>query len=295
MLIASSQVLTSLLPVCAGISFSGIGIAYQLAARRRVTPLRVFLILALCGTAFFATKWLAGHPADFSLRAVILGVIAGACQYYAMVLAARAMTLGPFSLVWCMLALNFAPVILYAQLIQGIDQPVTQWLAAGAAALCCMLATMGHGAGSTSPPSPRTRLAYGLLLAAVLVVNALPIVAIQDLTQAVPNSLDLFFVCMYASIALCCFLDALAAREIARTFREAWRPGLLAGVGSTLGMVCLGAASSSSGAGAFLINSMVTLILPMLAAVLVFHERATPRWIGTLTLGLIAIVLSSMK
>ena len=82
---------------------------------------------------------------------------------------------------------------------------------------------------------------------------------------------------------------------MAATIRRAWFPGLLAGIGSVCGMLSLGAGSARTGASAFLICSMVTLILPMLAAVLFFHERVTVRWIGTLILGLAAIGLANFR
>jgi hypothetical protein len=290
------------LPVWAGMSFSAIGIAYQMGQARKVMPHRVFLLLAIAGTAFFAIKCMTSGAVDVSTRAIVLGVVAGLSQCVSIKLVGRAMTLGPFSLVWCMLSLTFAPVVLYAATIQQIHQPWNQWVAVGAAVLCCILAAVGRGTPSASTasehstPSPRAALIYGLLLVAVLYVNAMVNIAIQDLNvRKAGQSLDLFFLSMYGSIAIASFIDALKARELAGTFRRAWLPGLLAGMGSTSGMLSLGAASSRSGPAAFLICSIVTLLLPMLASVLVFRERVTARWIAVLVSGIIAVVSTFAK
>ncbi|GEM_PF-6619732 len=292
MAIASSQLISHILPIWAGICFASIGIAYQLAATRKVTPRRIFLLMAACGTALFAVK--CSSSGDLSTHAVILGLGAGVSQYISVRLVGRAMRLGPFSLAWCMVALNFSPVVLYAAIIQHIHQPWTQWLAVAIAVLCCILAALGHGSTSTTVASTRTKLSYGLLLIAILFINALPNIGIQDLnTNAAGRGLDLFFLCMYASIAVIALFDALKHHELGHTLRHGWMPGLLAGVGSVSGMLALGAAAGRSGPAAFLISSMVTLILPMFAAILIFHERVTLRWIATLVLGLIAIALAN--
>lgn len=294
MAIASSQLIGHILPIWAGICFASIGIAYQMAATRKVTPRRIFLLMAICGTVFFAFRCCALGWADLSIRALVLGLAAGISQYISVRLVGRAMRLGPFSLAWCMVALNFSPVVLYAAIIQHIHQPWTQWLAVAIAVLCCILAALGHGSTSNTVASTRAKLSYGLLLIALLFINALPNIGIQELnTSSASASLDLFFFGMYSSIAVISFLDALLHHELALTFRRGWIPGLLAGAGSVVGMISLGAASGRSGPAAFLISSMVTLILPMFSAILVFHERATLRWIATLVLGLIAIALAN--
>ena len=131
-------------------------------ADRKVTPLRMFLLLAICGTALFTVKCLTADAVDLSSRALLLGIVAGLSQYLSIKLVGRAMMLGPFSLVWCVLSLAFAPVALYAAAVQGSPQHWTLWLAVGAAALCCILAAAGHGdASSTTPATVRAKLAYG--------------------------------------------------------------------------------------------------------------------------------------
>ena len=296
MAIASSPLINHVLPVWAGISFAAIGVAYQLAATRKITPLRVFLIMAVCGSLLFAFKWTTAESPEFSIRAMLLGVATGISQYLAIILVGWAMRLGPFSPVWCMISLNFAPVVVYAQVIQGTRQPWTQWLAVAIAILCCILAAAGHGDNVSRPSSPRSKLLYGLLLAAVLVVNAILNISIHDLNSTgAGHLLDLFFLFMYASIAAITFLDAAKHGEVGTTFRRGWYPGLVASIGSVSGVISIGAASARSGPAAFLISSMVMLIVPMFAAILVFRERATLRWTATLVLGLLAIALANFS
>lgn len=296
MAIASSPLISHILPLWAGISFSAIGVAYQLAATRKVTPLRIFLLMAVSGSLLFAFKWSTTQSADFSIRALLLGVATGISQYLAIILVAWAMRVGPFSPVWCMISLNFAPVVVYAQVIQGTNQPWTQWLAVVIAILCCILAAAGHGDSASRPSSPRSKLLYGLLLAAVLGVNAILNISIHDLNSTgAGHLLDLFFLCMYGSAGVLTFLDAAKHSEVGATFRRGWYPGLVASIGSVSGVIAIGAASARCGPSAFLISSMVMLIVPMFAAVLIFRERATLRWIATLILGLCAIALANFS
>lgn len=288
-----TNTLDFIIPVLAGASFSVIGIAYQMGQRRKLSPLRVFLLLSLCGAVFFALKTVNVDWSSIPPRSLWFGTIAGFAQYYTMRLVGQATTLGPFSLIWCMLSLAFAPVALYAAMFQHIAQPLTVWLAVLLALGCCVLAA------TALPPTPTHKphspLAFGALLLTILVLNALPNVAIQDLnTTAAGSNFDPFFLCMYAAIAICSFIDAAIERELALTFKAGWLPGILAGFGSVCGMLGLAAGSARIGPPAFLITSMVTLIIPMIAAVTLFHERPSLRWATTLMLAVAAILLSSL-
>jgi len=292
LLAAGVQLEGMMLPVLAGACFALIGIAYQLAQRNGVAPLRVFLLMAMVGTGFFTVRVVAMPLDGITSAALMLGLACGAAQYLSIRLVGRAMELGPFSPIWCVLSLHFAPVVLYEALVLSTPQPTARWLATGCAIACCVLAALTQERGKSSP-NTRRQLAYGTLLIVILFVNAAPNLAIQHLTMR-NLALDPMFLMMYIGIGVLSLIDAAANRELGMTFRRAWRQGLLAGAGSTAGMVFLAAAVSRVGASAFLVVGMVTLILPMLAAVTVFAERVSLRWIGTLLLGLIAIAFSNM-
>ena len=253
--------------------------------------MRVFLLIAICGTAFFSIK-AAPHLSEASLRAVALGFACGLGQYLTIRLLAYATRLGPFSPIWCVLSLNFVPVMLYAATVQRVPQSSMAWLSVIAAFMCCILSAIGL------PPVPHQKArtpvwGYGALLITMLLINAMPNVAIQDLNTAEAGTArEPFFWCMYASIAIASLIDTAAGRELLVTFRKGWLPGGMAAVGSVSGMLSLAAASARTGPTAFLVCSMVTLIIPMIAAVTVFNERPGLRWSGTLALGVLAIVLA---
>jgi hypothetical protein len=282
----SDKLLEIGLPMWAGASFAAIGIAYQAAQKRGVGPIRLLGLLAWVGTAFFVVKCALGGVGDG--RGMLLGIATGLGQYLTVRLMGRAMRLGPFSPIWCMLSLQFVPVALYAALIQQQQQGVGQWVGVGAAVLCCLLAAAGVKSDPSTSQQP-PRVTYAILLLLILFINAMPNITIQARGSS-DSSLNGFFLCMYAAMALTCSLDGLVAGELASSIKRAWIPGVFGAAGSVSGLLSL--AASPARPSTFLISSIVSLLLPMLAAVLFYSERAGLRWVATMALGLAAIACS---
>lgn len=288
----SETILSHMLPVLAGLAFATIGVCYQAAERRGVAPVRLLLFMAIFGAALFAYR--SSSAGDWSLPGTLVAwaAVAGLGQYGCMKLVGVGMKLGPFSGLWCMLSMNFAPVIVYAAIAQQTVPTPAQGIAVAAALACCVIA-------STTVKQPEDRaagrpryLAYGLLLLSVLILNAILNMGLQRLAGDTANTSRFLFVA-YLAIAAGCLFDMIAAIPGRAELARALLPGLAAAAGSICGMLAISAAAARSGPRAFLVSSIVMLLIPMLVSVIVFRERPTGRWIATLALGLIAVALSN--
>jgi hypothetical protein len=294
---AVSDMLGAASPVVAGLAFACVGLGYRWGQSLRIAPMRICLFMGVGASAMFAAR--VGWPAEMPLRVLILGVAAGASQYLTVRLMGVTLSRGPFSPVWCALSLAFVPVAVYEALVQNVPMSGGKMSGVVLAAACVGVSSLGAPAMADGA-RVAVRPTYPLLLAAMLLLNALVGISLTDLKAqsgaaregVLAGWNDAFFLLMYAAMGLGALVDELVAGDRMVAYRRALLPGAVASAGSIVGMLAMAAAVGRYGAIAVVVSGMITLLAPMLVSVTVFRERVTWRWMAVVLLGAAAVAAS---
>ncbi len=303
------------LPALAGVSLSLIAVAYRLGQPRNLTPLDLLGACSVMGAAVFAVLLarddvpLANVPAQVWLW----GILAGVGQYGSVKMFAGAMRFGPLSPLWCMVSLGFIPTLVYSAVFLGEALRPLQYAAIAASVLCVVAASAKpdpagrppHGSAGWRPnghagwrTDRSARLLYLGMLAAILLSNSLLPMSqratnaqAQGPTGAGPAYGHLLLLLCYVTLVVTASLDAAVTSRPRGTVRDLVLLGLLTGVGSICGLALLNACASS--AIVFAVQGIVQILVVAVVSVLVFGERTSPSWYGTIALGVLAVTLAN--
>jgi uncharacterized membrane-anchored protein YitT (DUF2179 family) len=291
----------------AGMSFSLIGVAYQLGAPRGLRPLQIMAVCSFCGLMVFGSRALA-VCATAPAAVWIAGIAAGVTQYLTTKMVRQAMRLGPLSPLWCAIMLNFIPVILFG--CYGLGERFSPWdLAAIFMAVACVAASSMLTAGAPAKPETgagrgplRQRLEYGALLLAVLVVNSCASIAFKYLA-AVPSPgggtllaayAPLYMTLLYGSLLPVAVADLVLSRVPVASVKTLAGVGGLAGLGSTGGLWLQSRVMTMPTSFVFTISGVTSIVFTALVATRFFGERRTRAWYAVTGTGVLTVLLAGV-
>lgn len=271
-----------------GLCFSLIGVAIRGASGRRIDPLRVFCVLAVCGCGFFV-------PGAFSVAlrwpAVGLGIIAGITQYAAARLYRQGLTLGPLTPLWCALQLSFLEPVAWAALVRHVPLTNGHWMALFLATAGVLFsARLARNGASATTGSLSWR--YLALLLTVLILNGIANICLKEAdVRGWHDAYSQTMVALYGMAALMAWLEARRSPARVETgWSAALLWGLLGAAGSIGGMSLLSRCLAGPAGLVFTVQAAASIAGAALASVLLFHERATRTWWATVLLVLGAVI-----
>ncbi len=295
-----------LFAVLSGVSFALMGVAYRLGHPRHVHESHLFGLAAVAGGIVFTARAL---PTLRETPALVWGLAAfvGLTQAGVIHGVRLALRWGPLTPMWCVLMLNFVPVIGFTAIGYG-EVPTRGQLLAIVAALGCvgfaatLSAPAAEEATAAAPRPTRHPLAYGLLLIGMLFICSLLNISMKFLAlQQVGADSDLmrlhgdaFRAVLYWVIVLGTGADQLLHRRAIPNPRATLVLGALTAAGTIGGLWFIGRCLNAPTAAVFVAGTMASLVAAALAGALLFHERTTWRWFATVGCGLAAAGLASV-
>ncbi len=305
---------TFILPALAGGGFSLVAIAYRLGQPRNIIPLDMLGICGAIGAVLFAGLGMRiGSIADVPAQVWLWGLVGGLGQYVAIKMLGCALRIGPLSPLWCVLSLAFVPTLVYARVFLTEDLLPLQYLAIAASILCVLVASIrpaedaaaDEGAASTITAAAvraarlRTGLIYLALLLAIFMINSLLPIGqrvLGELKAADGRGFNLlyghwFLATVYAMLAVCALLDAVATGRTQASRRALLALGVLAGAGSMSGLGLLNLCSSS--AIVYAVAGITQILIVAVISVIAFGERTSATWYAALALGVLAVALAN--
>ncbi len=311
----TSDLWPTLIASLSGISFAGLGTAYKLGQTRGISTAHVVLGVSIVGAAACAPA-LAESAAPWPVY--LVGVVAGLTQYLTIRLIARGLAVSSLSVVWCVVALSFLPVIPYTCILFQKSLVPPQYFALASAVACVFLASFGRSslrtpsslpvrvsAGPSCDPAPpdcpvrpQSRALVLGVLVAVLLCNSVSNM-IQSHLSLVPAAGEkfidrygsLWMFILYATIAFSAFVDLGLRRKLKCPFKIA----ALLGLGGGLCSVC-GIRLQNLVAGrpmTYAMNGAVGIVAAAVLSVLLFRERPTRWWWGIIAFGVAAVALGA--
>lgn len=283
----------------AGFGFVMMNIAYRLGHQKGVPAQPIAFIVTLAGTAFcVASTW----PAPFwhaPWQVCGVGVAVGFSQYLLVLLIAVALKTGPLSPMICAKFLGFVLVILMARLLWNETLSGMQEIGVTVAVLCVLFASLqtnDNQQNDAPPRTARTWLLYTSILAGLFFVNAVNSAAMKVLGMVPVSGPDSYaglygkhyLTTLYLSLGIFLGLDILLKAKPQGPLR--WRAGLglVAGIGSIIGMSSMRLCASLPAAFTFPVIALVLILGGALISVLYFGERTTRAWWAMMITGSIA-------
>jgi len=307
------------LAILAGVSFSLIGVMYDLGKKRQpaVAVPQVMIVQTGVGLAVFVVCLLRRG----NVRTVMLGAgsrrvwagsaIAGTGQVGLLLLLELSFQHKlPLTPIWCANSLNFVPVILYSWVVFREPLNRLRQLAVLTAVGCVVISSMSAqpgdgGAAAVTGPDGGNLWLLLTILTGVVVCNSANPMAMKDLSMkpaAGPVGLegqslmrrhrDLYMVLLYAMVALGAVAYCLVAGLPLLT-PTTLVLGLGAAAGSVTGMALLAAVAEAEAAVVFTLNGIAGVMAAAIVSVLALGEPFSGKWIATMTLATAAIVLGS--
>jgi drug/metabolite transporter (DMT)-like permease len=285
-----------------GLSFAFLAVAYRLGQDKSVRPIVVGCAMGFFGAAAFGLQC-RGQCLLAPTRVWVLALAAGVSQYVAVRLIRSALRRGPVTSFWCAASLSFLIVIVYSSAFLGEGLRGMQ-LAAMATGVACVVTasfTVDHAAGAFAVRRG-SRLAYVIILAAILVLNGVIGSAIKDL-NAQPAAdgrtmlsvyCNQFYLAAFGVLGLLCLADVMASGGVKAPWKWVLPAGLLGGVSAVGGMIGLTLAASLPAAVLFTISSATSILTAAMLSVVIFREKPTPAWFVTLALSVLTLVLAQM-
>ena len=285
-----------------GASFALIPLAYRLGRSASINPMIVNMSMGVFGTIVFAVQC-RGECLHAPIRVWMAAVIAGGSQYLTARLIRVALGRGPVASFWCTCSLGFLVVVGYAWAFLDEHIAAFQLAAVGCGIASVVVAsfTIDHSPGVETRKG--SRLAYGALLAAILLLNGGMGMAVKDLSARAAASgqnmleayRNLFFLVLYAVLGVLGAADVAWGGGLRASWKKILPVGLLAGIGSTMGMVLLALAASHPAAVVFTINSTTAILVAAVLLTVLFKERVTAAWCATVLLSVLTLVLAQMN
>lgn len=303
------------LAVLSGLCFALMGVAYRLGQLRHVPPVALVLVCSVAGFLYFAGKshWALIQETPFHVWGWAVFCAAG--NYLGAKVFYYALQRGPLSPIWCAANLSFVLVIIYAMVVFKEDLTLYHLAALVCAIGCVVIASRGQTPvaqpTSRSGPCPALcrrgsfwgssiRLEYGLLLLLILVCNGTGSLALKCLNMVSSGQNDMirygtvFFLAWYGLTAGLIGIDMLIHRKNLPPFAWTLGLGLLMAVGSIGGLLSVSAASRLAPAMVFAVSSVVSIMVVAVISVIALGEKPTLAWLGTVGLGVFAVLLVSM-
>ncbi len=293
----------------AGICFAGIGISYKAGESLNIRPMQSFCFASAFGCLFFILcGWNTFGEAPWYFFAAAFG--GGFTQFLVVWLLQKLLKIGPLSPAWSSLMLSFVVVIIFSSIF--LHEPFDGWnLAALAAALLAVLsAASGNASGvrgnSDSGGGSELRLGrrciYGGLLVVLLLTNSalgcsmklLGSLRTADGLPLMERCASLYLGVMYAGIALPLAVSLFKMRGWNLSSGWKWAAlAALATAGTMGGMLLQAFLLSYPAALYFTCSSSASVLFAAVFSVLLFHEKRTVWWYGTVSFTLAAIFLSN--
>ena len=154
------------------------------------------------------------------------------------------------------------------------------------------------------------RLLYVLLLALLLACNSVSSITQLDLSRRMVTAgtslLDQYssvlYLGMYSVLAVCVLVQLMMGGRSLVVTAGKWMPilGMVAAVGSVVGIYVTGraaqlASASGSGAIVYAIVGAVGILIAAVADTVLFKEKRSAAWYGTMVLGVAAVVLGNCR
>lgn len=298
---------TLLIAALSGLALGIIGVAFRIGQNRNVIPLHISMCMGLAGAIFFGVQMDWSLLAALPLAVWIFVVLNGAGQIVAMHFTRVALGMGPLSPLWSAMNLTFLAVVIYSAIVFG--EPVnTLQVAAILAAIgtvlfASQLSASDEEVGEGGKKKINRKFAYSILLLVILISNSIVFIAIKDLgtrpvTTGGPPILaqytaPVFFV-MYLGLALATGGAAWVQGAKPDRLRDLLLLGLMAALGSVLGMLLLNAAIGAPAALVFTISGVMTILTGAIASVLFFGEKMVWAWYATVGMGALALILANI-
>jgi len=292
-----------LLVTFSGIFFALIGLASRIGAPLGVDSLHIAVVGMLGGMIFFGADALEILRAgDVPARVWQMGLAAGLTQYAAVRLIKTALRMGPLTPLWTAQMLAFVPVILYASLALGEPLEPVHLAALLLAGACIFFASRSQDLPAQPAARPGgPRLAYLAVLAGALLLNSVANIAVKDLSaHTLPSERtlleqfgSLFYFMMYLQIWLGSAAELLVRRRAPASYAWMLGLGLMAGLGSLLGVICLRQGMSLPAAVSFTLSSTTSIVCAALAGALFFGERRTRWWWATVASGAAVVLVAN--
>lgn len=290
------------LPILSGIAFALVGVAYRRGQERGVPALHIVFHMGVWGALFFLIEGEADQWREAPGFVFAVGLAAGVTQWMTAFLIGVTLQLGPLSPMWCALNLTFVPVTLYSALAFGESVSPVKMLGLALAVLAVVLASLRVREPREKMLRRVTAPIYGLLLAALLLVNSVMHASIKHLgTVTLPSGETamegfraVFFVCVYIAMIVPIGAEHMIRRDGRAFSRSGWIWGSVAGVGSIGGVGFLALSAHLPGAVVFTLSAVFSLLGGTVASVLLFGERATPGWWAMIICAVAAVVLVSL-
>ncbi len=293
------------LSAAAGASFALIGIAYRMGTDRGITPLHIILVCSAVGAAYFTwADW--PLPLTAPGRVWAWGIATGVTQYLAIVCVGIALQRGPLSPTWCAVSLSFLPETFYAALLLGEGLRAFHWAAMGVGVVCVVVASFEAGApGGGDTPRPRCwgdQLRFGAALLGILLFNSVVGMAMKDLNaphgaggeRLMDGYGGLYRVLLYVSLGGTIAAAFAVRRRFGGQVRTVVALGLLAAVGSIVGVGLISFTARGPAALVFTVRSVASILVAALLSVALFRERISRAWVATVLLAVATVVLANL-
>ena len=294
-----------ILAVASGLAFSLVAVAYRSNSARGVPPAFAALGMGLAGTLWFGYRSFAAAGAP-GLHAPGLvwawGIANGLAQTAVVYLYRVGLRHGPLAPVWCAGNLTFVTPVLYAMAMLGEWPSARQAAGMGAAFLCVVVSSLGHGEepGTDGPhrATPAQRLLYGGVLLGMVLLTGLLGVGLKHLAAVTRGGVplnplynDCFMLGMYAVLTVGVAAEVWRFGRPAASMGRLAANGLIAGTGSVVGMALTAVVSDTPGGVAFAVISVSAVLGGALITSFGFREKRGPAWYATLALAVAAIIL----
>ncbi len=299
--------LVALLGCCAGLCFSGIGIAYKAGQNVNIMPMQTFAFAALAGAVLYSSLAVDAVK-EAPLILYLLAATAGIFQYLAVRLMKAVLKFGPLSPAWSAVMLSFIPTIIFSSVI--LHEKFTIWnLAALTTAVIAVLSAAANaGAQNTKKPEGgktelqlKTTIVYALLLILLIGADMVLGSSMKFLeTQKALNGAPLMKQCrmvflgiMYTFLAIPLLLDVTITGKWNFKSRR-WLPlSGLAAAGTLGGMAIISSLVNYPAALIFTCNASASVLSAALFGVFLFKEKRTIWWFCTIGFTIITVFLTN--
>lgn len=283
----------------AGMAFGLMTTVYRLGQEKGVPIQPIVLIVSWAGAVYYVVSTWPAPFWDAPWQVWGLGIVVGLSQYLMVLLIAIALRNGPLSPVNCALFLGFVLIILMARIVWHETLSLTQEVGVFMAVLCVICASFqtDDNQKSDSPPrTVRTWLLYASILGSLFIVNAVSNGAFKVLgmlpTSGAESYANLYgkhyLTTLYLTMGLCLGLDILLSTRSQGPLRWRIGLGLVAGIGSIIGMSSMRLCASLPAAFTFPVVALTLILGGALVSVFYFGERTTRAWWAMMTSGSVA-------
>lgn len=278
-----------------GLLWAVLGLAYKMADQThcRTAPFsRVFM--ATCAAVSGLAAWRLEHTPWGDWRLWAMGVAFGVLFYLVILLLMPTYRLGPPSIVWVVVNLGaLVPVFLSP----FFKEPLYWQLDIGLIALFVItLMVFERGMAQTSDTAPGGGTKFLLALLGVFLANGMLLTGPKLQGHFFGETARFGYLALFYAIgALVTFIFDLVQRKPLAVTRAEWTAGLMAGLSGGLGMMCFMSAMALPAAIAYPVNAGISLVGGVALTTLCYKERLNTLKVAGLALGLMVVLLFSLR